>query len=297
MQLKNLEIDLLRAFVEVAYTRNFTRAARRLNRVQSAVSSQIKRLEELTEARLLDRTRRSVKLTREGELLLEYAERMLRLNDAALSDLGFSKFKERIRIGVADCTTQFVTLALARFAQTHPNVQVDIYCDRSRKVVDAFDAHDIDLAVVIQDPAKPNGEEVRREPLVWVAVEGSDVVSRNPLPLAIFEPGCPLHTAAINALDRAGRRWRPAYTSPGRDGLLVAVNAGLAVSIAPARAMERGLLPVAPHYGLPELPDMTIALKVSERMLMTVGATLADVIRETLNQPEPVLEFPKAVAV
>jgi DNA-binding transcriptional LysR family regulator len=297
MQLKNLEIDLLRTFVEVAYTRNFTRAAERLNRVQSAVSSQIKRLEELAEARLLDRTRRSVKLTKEGEVLLEYAERMLRLNDAALSDLGFGIIEERVRIGVADCTTHFITLALTRFAQTHPNVQVDIYCDRSRKIVDTYDAGDLDLAVVIQDRAKPSGEAVRREPLVWAAVEGSDAMSRNPLPLAIFEPGCPLHAAAISALDRAGRRWRTAYTSPGRDGLLVAIRAGLAITIAPASAMEQGLMPVAPHYGLPELPDMTIALMLSERTLTTSGTALADVIRETLKEPAPVREFARAIAV
>lgn len=297
MRLKNLEIDLLRAFAEVAYTRSFTRAAKRLNRVQSAVSNQIKRLEELTGARLLDRTRRSVKLTKEGEVLLEYAERMLRLNDAAFADLGLGDVEERIRVGVADCASHFVTLALAKFARAHPKTRVDIRCERSWKILDAFDAGDIDLALVIQDPAKPNGEIERREPLVWATAEDSDAASQSPLPLAIFEPGCALRTVALSALDRVGRRWRAAYSSPCRDGLLVAVRAGLAVTIAPASTLEQGLVTVAPHYGLPELPSMAIVFKQSERALSQSGTALADIIHETLKETEPVLEFPRAVAV
>lgn len=297
MRLKNLEIDLLRTFAEVAYTRSFTRAAERLNRVQSAVSSQIKRLESLTGARLLDRTRRSVKLTKEGEILLEYAERILRLNDAALSDLGLDDVEEHVRVGVADSASHFITMALAKFAHRHPNVPVDIHCERSWKVIDALDAGDVDLALVLQELCKPNDELVRRDHLIWATAEGSDAPSQIPLPLAVFGPGCALRTAGLSALDRANRRWRAAYSSPCRDGLLVAVRAGLAVTIAAESTLEQGLVPVAPHYGLPELPDMTIAPKQSERTLSEAGRALADIIRDTVLETRPAMQYPRAAIV
>lgn len=297
MRLKNLEIDLLRAFTEVAYTRSFTRAAERLNRVQSAVSNQIKRLEELTGARLLHRTRRSVKLTKEGEVLLQYAERMLRLNDAALSDLGLSSAEERVRVGVADSVSHFITLALSKFAQQYPNVEVDIHCERSWKVIDALDAGEVDLALILQELGKPDDELVRREHLIWATTEGSDAPSQSPLPLAMFGPGCALRTAGVSALDRVGRRWRAAYSSPCRDGLLVAVRAGLAVTIAAESTLEQGLAPVAPQYGLPQLPDMSIVLKQSERTLSEAGNALADIIRETVMEVDPIVKFPQAAAV
>jgi DNA-binding transcriptional LysR family regulator len=127
--------------------------------------------------------------------------------------------------------------------------------------------------------------------------EGSDAASRNPLPLAIFAPGCPLRTMGISALDRSGRRWRTAYSSPCRDGLLVAVRSGLAVTIAPASTLEQGLVPVPAHYGLPELPDMTIALKRTKRTLSDAGAALAEVIRATLDETDRAPAFPEAVAI
>jgi len=296
MRLNNLEIDLLRAFTEVAYTRSFTRAAERLGRVQSAMSNQIKRLEELTGVRLLDRTRRSVTLTKEGEVLLEYAERILRLNDAALTDLGLGETSQRVRVGVADSVSHFMTMALANFAKTHPDVQIDIHCERSWKVVDLLDGGELDVVLALQEGGKPNDELVRRERLVWAAADGSDAPARSPLPLAVFGPGCALRTAGISALDRAERRWRAAYSSPCRDGLLVAVRAGLAVTIAAESTLELGLAPVASHYGLPPLPDMAVVLKLSKRTLSPAGAALANVIRETVRTAQPVLHFPQAVA-
>jgi len=296
MRLQNLDIDLLRAFMEVAYTRSFTRAAERLNRVQSAVSNQIKRLEELAGVRLFDRSRRRVKLTKEGEILLEYAERILRLNDAAFADLGMDEPVERVRLGVADSASHFVTLALAQFAKSHPNVQIDIHCERSWKVLELLNRGEIDLALVLQELNNADDDLIRKERLVWAATDDSDAPAQTPLPLAVFGPGCALRTASISALDRIGRRWRAAYSSPCRDGLLVAVRAGLAVTIAGASTLEHGLVPVGGNAGLPDLPDMAIVLKRSKRRLAPAATALADVIHETVTDARPVIPFAQAAA-
>lgn len=296
MRLQNLDIDLLRAFMEVASTRSFTRAAERLNRVQSAVSSQIKRLEKIAGVRLFDRSRRTVTLTKEGEILLEYAERILRLNDAAFGDLGMGEQTERVRVGVADSVSHFITLALARFAKIHPKLQIDIHCERSWKVLELLNVGEIDLALVLQEMRNADRGLIRSERLVWAATADSEAPMQTPLPLAVFGPGCALRTVGISALDRTGRRWRPAYSSPCRDGLLVAVRAGLAVTIAAASTLEHGLVPVEANAGLPVLPDMAIVLERSKRRLAPAAAALADVIQETVNDARPVIPFPQAAA-
>ena len=84
----NLDTDLLRAFVAVAETRSFTRAADTLYRTQSAVSQQIRRLEDTLGCRVFARDTRGVRLTGEGETLLAYARRMLSLNDEVMANLG-----------------------------------------------------------------------------------------------------------------------------------------------------------------------------------------------------------------
>jgi DNA-binding transcriptional LysR family regulator len=120
----DLDLDLLRAFVVVAEAQSFTRAARRLGRVQSAVSMQIKRLEETVGKRLFARSHRGVTLSDEGEVLLGYARRMLLLNEEALVDLGQAAVEGAVRLGVADTATVFLPGILSRFAQDHPRAQL-----------------------------------------------------------------------------------------------------------------------------------------------------------------------------
>ena len=282
----NLDLDLLRTFSEVGHARNFTRAAERLGRVQSSVSAQIKRLEESAGTKLLDRTRRSVKLTKEGEILLDYAQKILQLNDAALSDLGQAKPSARVRLAVSDHSACFLPLALARFAQTHADIQVEIRCERSWDGLDALDEGDVDLAVVTQNCGRGDGEVVLRKPLVWAAAANSDAAERDPLPLAIFGPGCVYRNTALRALDEAGRPWRLAYNSPSRDGLLIAVRAGLAVTIATDCTVDPGLEILGPEHRLPALPKIEISLHRAKHDLPQPAKHLAAMIRETLA-PQP----------
>ena len=277
-----LDLDLLRTFAEVAHTRNFTRAAERLNRVQSAISSQIKRLEEQVGVQLLERTRRTVKLTKDGEVLLAYAHRILRLNDAAISDLGRPQASGLVRLGVSDHSACFMPDALSCFAQGHPDVQVEVRCERSWDALDALDDGELDLAVVTQPCGRTGGEIVRREALVWAAAAGSQAPLQEPLPLAIFGPGCIYRQTALEALDAAGRPWRIAYNSPSRDGLLISVKAGLAVTVAPVSTVTDTLEFLDDSHALPALPPMELSMHLSKRHLSRPAKLLAAAIRETL---------------
>ena len=121
---RNLDLDLLRSFAVVAETQNFTRAAERLGRVQSAVSMQVKRLETIVDTRLFRRTKRMVRLTPDGIILLRYANRMLRLNEQALADLAGQAIEGRVRLGATDTSMCYLPAVLLRFAQSYPLIDI-----------------------------------------------------------------------------------------------------------------------------------------------------------------------------
>ncbi len=283
--LPNLDIDLLRAFVAVAETGSFTRAAGHLGRVQSAVSMQVKRLEEVAGQRLFDRSRRKVALSPDGEVLLGYARRMLALNQAALSDLGQAAVAGRVRLGTADTAAYFLPGILARFAQALPRVQLEVRCDRSWHLLDALDAGELDLALVTQQGDRRGGRALRREPLVWASARGQTAHETDPLPLAVFAPGCAYRAAAMDALDRAGRAWRVAYSSTSVTGVQAAAVTGLAVGVLPQSALLKGMRVLGETDGLPPLPDYAITLHAAPGNQPAPVARLAEDIAAQLALP------------
>ena len=148
--IKTLDLDLLRAFVTIAETRSFTRAAKQLGRVQSAVSMQIKRLEEIVDARLFDRDSRTVVLTRDGERMLGYARRMLALNEEAVGTVGGPAVAGALRIGASDVASYVLPAVLSRLAEGFPRLEIEIVCDRSWHLLDALQGGELDMALVTQ---------------------------------------------------------------------------------------------------------------------------------------------------
>lgn len=281
---RDLDLDLLRSFSAVAETKNFTRAAERLGRVQSAVSMQVKRLEDVVGTKLFHRTRRAVRLTPDGVVLLRHAQRMLRLNEQALADFGRQAIGGRVRLGATDTTMCFLPAVLSRFAQSYPLIELEIRCDRSWEALDALEAGEVDLALVTQPCGRDGGRVVRRESLMWAVSRESVVDEQDPVPLAIFAPGCIYRDAALKALEDMGRGWRHAYNSPSRGGLDVAVTAGLAVTIVPECALAPGLRVLGPEQGYPALPAIEILLYRSAGAGSASVATLAEVIVETPDE-------------
>ncbi len=278
----DLDLDLLRAFVAVAETGSFTRAAHRLGRVQSAVSMQIKRLETLVGGRLLERRRGAVVLAGQGEVLLAHARRMLALNEEALADLGRVTVEGEIRLGSADTASVFLPGILARFAQSYPRAQLEVRCDRSWHILDALEVGELDIALVTQCCGRRGGEVVRHEPLVWVTA-APHLAEEAVLPLALFAQGCAYREAAMQALDGDGRRWRMAYNSTSVHGVRAAVAAGVAVAALPRSTVERGMHVLDTEDGLPPLPDYEIFLHLPPGRATAPVAHLVEIIREDMG--------------
>jgi DNA-binding transcriptional LysR family regulator len=258
--IRNLDIDLLRAFVAVTETRSFTRAADRLGRVQSAVSMQIKRLEETLDARLFDRDSRTVALTRDGERMLGYARRMLALNEEAVEVMGGPAIAGPLRIGASDVASYLLPAVLARLANGCPRLEIEIVCDRSWHLLDALEAGTLDFALVTQSSGQSGGRLIRQEPLVWATARDHNAAQCAPVPLALFGPGCIYREAAMKAMDDAGRPYRLAYSSANPSGLSAAVGAGLAVTTAVQSTLSPRLRVLGAADGFPALPNVQIML-------------------------------------
>lgn len=253
-----MDIELLRSFAVVAETRNFTRAAERLGRVQSAVSMQIKRLEEALDVRLLDRSHRHAKLTPQGEILLRYAHRVMHLSDEMRLELGQGARSGRVRLAATDMSIGFLPPVFERFRAAHPLVEIELSCMQSRAALEALEEGKADLAFVTQTCGRKGGRTIARSPLVWASARGADLTAIEPLPLALFAPECIYRKAAIAALEKNAIPYRLAYESPSRAGLDCVVEAGLAVTVLPTENILPALRNVSGR--LPPLPDLTTYL-------------------------------------
>lgn len=272
-----LETPLLRTLVAVSETGSFTRAAAQVNRTQSAVSMQIKRLEEAVGKPLLERDRKQARLTREGEALVEYARRILNLHDEALAAVAEPEVAGLVKIGTPDdYAAGFLPQVLSDFAETHPNVEVEMRCEISAKICRAFEAGDVDVALLTSGSWLKGGEIIRREPIVWATSIRHVVHEREPLPLAVFEPGCLFRESALAAMQKAGRSCRIAYSSESYAGLVTAALAGLAVTVMARSSLPSGLRELSPEEGFPVLPSVDIALLRPPQGRSQVADRLAD---------------------
>jgi DNA-binding transcriptional LysR family regulator len=285
---QDLDIDLLRAFVGVAESGSFTRAAEKLNRTQSTVSQQIQRLEQAANAPLLLRDTRSLQLTEDGDRMLTYARRLLSLHDEARAAIGGVSHSGEVRLGVSeDIAPVALPRALAEFSRVHPRLHIAMHCDLSLVLTKQFHRGDLDVAVVKQDPSERSGQRLKVDPLVWFAGPGLALDPAEPLPLCLWPQGCIFRDRIITALDSAGIRWRVAYTSPSLAGVRAAVAAGLGVSAMMASVIEPGLKLVdRRRLKLPDLGEVALACHVTAKGKRAAAAQdLAQFIAAALAQP------------
>jgi DNA-binding transcriptional LysR family regulator len=283
-RLHNLDIDLLRAFATVADVGGFTRAADILLRRQSTLSLQIKRLEDALGHRLLERSSRRVRLTAEGEALLPHVRQMLDLNDRIVARLNEPALAGNVRLGTPeDFATTHLPNVLARFAQAHPGVQLEVTCDLTLNLMTRFRRGDFDLVLVKREPERSDrGVRVWREPLVWVAAERLTFPGQGPLPLVLSPPPCVYRKRATDSLNAARRPWRIAYSCASLAGQHAAVKAGLGMTVLPKDMVPAGLAAIERREGLPDLHDTEIAL-LSARKLSAPARRLHEHIVRSLE--------------
>ncbi|MFV8835422.1 LysR substrate-binding domain-containing protein [Aquisalimonas sp.] len=257
-----LDADVLRTFVTIAESGSFTRAARQVFRTPSALSMQIKRLEQTLGQSLFVREARQVRLTPEGEVLLGYGRRLLKLNEEAVTQFLAPSLEGRVSFGTTDVVgSRILPGVLAQFARSHPAVQVDVVVGNTSTMVERQEAGELDLVLITVggDGQEPAGEIVHSEPLVWTGREGGIAAQRSPLPVALANHGCVWRRTALEALDRAGISYRIAYTCEHCAGQEAAMVADLAVSAFPLSLVQPPLRRLD-QSALPALADHHVAL-------------------------------------
>jgi DNA-binding transcriptional LysR family regulator len=279
-----IDVDQLRSFIAIVETGSFTRAAEMVNKTQSAVSMQIKRLEERLERPIFARDGRASRLTEDGERLLDFARRIVKLNIEALAAFSVTALSGRVRLGVPDdYADRYLPEIMARFSRVFPEIEISVVCEGSLELMTRIDANELDLAIVTHCEAARSAETFRRERLLWVTSTRHLIHRHNPLPLALGRPTCKWRQIAIDRLEAANRPYRVLYSSGNASAVAAAVLAGLAVSVCPESGLRPGMRVLGPAEGFPELPSCRIGLIRNHRERSILSDALAEHIVSSLD--------------
>jgi DNA-binding transcriptional LysR family regulator len=271
---------LLRAFVAIADSGNFTRAAERLNMTQSTISQQLARLEEMAGHALVDRSARPVGLTAMGERLIGHARRILLLSEDAALLLRDPAGTAAISIGLPeDLATGAMAQAFAAFARAHRHVRLDATTGLSRDLAARYRQGEFDIVIVKEAVAGPDCRAAFAEPLGWFAAAGAEAMAEKALPLVCFPAGGLYREEMFAQLEREGRRWFVAFSGRSLQSVVAAVAAGVGVSLLPlAGVSEAGL---ARRFDLGAVAPMQVALyaREGEGALAELGREMIAVLR------------------
>lgn len=256
-----LDLDQLQTFIAIVDSGSFTKAADRVYKTQSAVSMQMRRLEERIGKQLFIKDGRGNRLTVEGEKLLNYARRIIRLNNEAIAAFDDNRLEGMLRIGTPDdYADRYMPEIIGRFAKTHPNVELYIVCEPSVDLAECMHKGELDIALVTHNPRERMSDVVRTEPLCWVGSANHPIRDDAPVPLAVGRRDCQWRQLACSALDAVGREHQILFTSWSCTVVAAAVLAGMAVSVMPESALRTGMKVLSQADGFPALPPVQIGI-------------------------------------
>ncbi len=260
--MKNLPMDVLRSFVTVADFGSYTQASELLSRSQPAVSMQLKKLEHLVQRRLFQREEQKLALTEDGEILFDYARKILALNDEAISSIIKPSISGNIRLGIpSEFATTLLPRIVGRFSKTYPTVSLDVSCDLSINLLSAKQRKNFDLILALQDDTSTRGsEKVWVDELVWVSKERFNAQTQEPIPLIVAPDGCIYRKRAIEKLEKLNRQWRIVYTIPDLSGIQSAIEEGLGVTVLAKRTVPDNLQIIKTDRKFPRLGKVSIRL-------------------------------------
>jgi DNA-binding transcriptional LysR family regulator len=282
---RNLDLTVLRSFVAVADMGGVTRAASMLNLTQSAVSMQLKRLEESLDAALLDRSSRTIGLTSAGEQLLSSARKMIAINDQIYSQMTDDAYEGVLVLGVPhDLIYPSIPKVLQLFNADYPRMRVQLLSSWTVRLRELFAEGKCDLILTTEDHCDAGGETLTKKPLLWYGAPGGSAWQRRPLPLA-SEPHCQFRKSMQALLDQAGIPWDMAVDSESTRTIEASVSADLAIM----SQLEDAVGPqveLVPHGGaLPELGFKLINFYVSEVSKDHAKDHLVDLVRRNYRAP------------
>lgn len=276
---RNLDMVALRSFVAVADAGGVTRASGFLNLTQSAVSMQIKRLEDMLGVELLDRSGRQIALTAAGEQLLGYARKMLALNDEVMGRMTRDPHEGEIVLGVPhDIVYPVIPQVLHHFSRTYPKMKVTLISSFTRVLRDQFRRGECDLILTTEDGVDAEGETLAELPLVWVGAPNGAAWKQRPLRLA-YEHNCIFRQSVQAALDKAGVPWQMAVESDSTRTIEASVSADLAVHTVLLGSEPPYVEKIAHGGVLPDLMRMKVNLYVADPVHSETVNELAAMIR------------------
>lgn len=277
---RDLDLTLLRAFLAVVETGSVTTAARHLNRTQSAVSLQLKRLEESLGQPLFEREHKRLTLAPSGERLVGHAQRLIAMNDDMWNRMTTPSFEGEVRLGVpVDIIVTYVPQILRRFAATWPGVRVSLVAKNSHDLLQDLSSGDIDLTITTDLGSNDRCELLKTDDLVWVGAPGGAAHRRTPLPIAIGGKNCRFRPVIIDAVRGLGRDWRIALQVANQDAVNATIAAGICVGALLRETVPSSLEVLPPGSGLPELPTFNINLHLPKTGGTDIARELARHVR------------------
>ena len=285
----HFDLDVMRSFVTGIELGSFAKAADRLSRSTSAVSAQLKKLEDQAGTPLLRKAGRGMALTEAGEVMLGYARRLLELNDEAASAVRGVQLEGRVRLGLQeDFGENVLPEVLGRFKRAHPKLRVEVHIARNAALMQSLDAGRLDLALAWETDARAaDAQHIRRLPMCWIGSDAEQLpyAADEPVPLVVLDAPCLMRTAATEALDRAGLAWRIAFTSASLAGTWAAVKAGLGISVRTPLGLPADVCTLdAAATKLPALPKLGLALYRREAEPEPVVERLAELIVQRVSE-------------
>jgi DNA-binding transcriptional LysR family regulator len=280
------DIDALRALVVGVELGSFARAAVQLGRSQSAVSMQLKKLEEQAGQGLLRRSGRGLVPTEAGDALLTYARRIVELHDEAAASLGIRAAAASIRVGLPqDCFEDIMPDAMARFALVRPDIHIEVRAGRNYALEEEVRSGQLDLALAFSRPGSDeHSERLASLPMRWFGGKGlARPLEEDPVPLVLFDHPCLFRQSALQALEAQGRRWRLSITTPSLPGVWAALQFGRGITIRTRHRVPAGIRDVGHKFGLPALPPIDLRI-VQGAGLSPAAAELHDILRLVVRE-------------
>ena len=282
-----LDLELLRSFHSVAQLGSLAAAAKQRHRTVSAVSMQIKRLEDVLGTQLLERGARGMTLTPSGEALLQESRELLGLHDAMVARFTGRGLGGKVRLGLPeDYARELLTGVLPDFIAQHPNVLMEAVTATSGELARQIKRSELALAVILDRPhSLPGGEPLWQTTPIWAGPRFGRLTDRDSLPLALHEVDCPYRELATETLEKVGQPWHAVFTSTSIHAVENAVEAGLAISVIDRERLTSNMRELGEDEGLPPLPpcqaQLHFAKHIDEASRLAVDA-LAVLLRERL---------------
>ena len=285
MNMANLDLDTLRTLAVAADLGGYGQAAARLGRTPSAISLQMKRLQEDVGASLFRKEGRGVALTEAGEIVLRYGRRMLAMNDELLDTIRGASLAGNVRLGCSqDFAETVLPDVLSQFTKLYPLVQMEVRIEGNAALVEAVQKNQLDLALAVGQAEHPTAEILGELELVWIA--GQEFTSRldQPLPLVLLGPQCAYRREAIQRLDDAKLPWRIAAVSPSLAGLWATAIGGLGITARSSLGLPAKLVWDREMFDLPALPAFPVTLHAQPDARSDGVERLREIIRQSTSE-------------